>query len=71
MAFTCQLYKSRRTKTRQSNYKMWQICETSKQLVKLAYHVVNLNKEANSKMYALGQSVVIVYECGCVLAAHV
>ena len=30
MAFTCQLYKSRRTKTRQSNYKIWQICETNK-----------------------------------------
>ena len=30
MAFTCQLYKSRRTKTRQSNYKIWQICETTK-----------------------------------------
>ena len=30
VAFTCQLYKSRRTKTRQSNYKIWQICETTK-----------------------------------------
>ena len=28
--FTCQLYKSRKTKTRQSNYKIWQICETTK-----------------------------------------
>ena len=28
VAFTCQLYKSRRTKTRQSNYKIWKICET-------------------------------------------
>ena len=30
VAFTCQLYKSRRTKTRQSNYKIWQIGETTK-----------------------------------------
>ena len=30
VAFTCQLYKSRRTKTRQSDYKIWQICETTK-----------------------------------------
>ena len=30
VAFTCQLHKSRRTKTRQSNYKIWQICETTK-----------------------------------------
>ena len=30
MTFTCQLYKSSRTKTRQSNYKIWQICETTK-----------------------------------------
>ena len=30
MAFTCQLYKSKKTKTRQSNYKIWQICETTK-----------------------------------------
>ena len=30
MAFTCQLYKSRRTKIRQSNYKIWQIWETIK-----------------------------------------
>ena len=28
-------------------------------------------KKANSKMHALGRSVTIVYECGCVLAAHV
>ena len=28
-------------------------------------------KKANSKMHALGRSVAIVYECGCVLAAHV
>ena len=27
-------------------------------------------KKANSKMHALGRSVTIVYECGCVLAAH-
>ena len=30
MGFTCQLYKSRRTKTRQWNYKILQICETTK-----------------------------------------
>ena len=30
MAFTCQLYKPRRTKTRQSNYKIWQMCEIAK-----------------------------------------
>ena len=30
VTFTCQLYKSRRTKTWQSNYKTWQICETTK-----------------------------------------
>ena len=30
VAFTCQLYKSRRTETRQSNYKIWQIGETTK-----------------------------------------
>ena len=30
VAFTCQLYKSRRTKTRKSNYKIWEICETTK-----------------------------------------
>ena len=47
---------------------MW---ENTKQAVKLAYHLVNLNKKANSKMHALGRSVAIVYECGCVLAAHV
>ena len=28
-------------------------------------------KKANSKMHALGRSVTIVYDCGCVLAAHV
>ena len=28
-------------------------------------------KKATSKMHAFGQSVAIVYECGCVLAAHV
>ena len=39
--------------------------------VKLVCHLVNLNKKANSKVHALGQSVTIVYECGCVLAAHV
>ena len=27
-------------------------------------------KKANSKMHASGRSVTIVYECGCVLAAH-
>ena len=27
-------------------------------------------KKANSKIRALGWSVTIVYECGCVLAAH-
>ena len=71
MTFTCQLYELRRTKTRQSNYKIQQICETTKQPVKFAYQLVNLNKKANSKMHALGRSVAIVYECGCVLAAHV
>ena len=30
MAFTCQFYKSRRTRTWQSNYKIWQICEATK-----------------------------------------
>ena len=30
VAFTCQLYKSRRTETRQSNYKIWQIGKTTK-----------------------------------------
>ena len=44
---------------------------TTKQPVKFAYQLANLNKKANSKMHALGQSVAIVYECGCVLAAHV
>ena len=38
--------------------------------VKLACHLVNLNKKANSKVHALGRSVAIVYECGCVLAVH-
>ena len=71
MTFTCQLYELRRTKTRQSNYKIQQICETTKQPVKFAYQLVNLNKKANSKMHALGRSVAIVYECGCVLAEHV
>ena len=28
-------------------------------------------KKATSKMHALSRSVTIVYECGCVLAAHV
>ena len=32
---------------------------------------MNLNKKANSKMHASGRSVAIVYECGCVLAAHI
>ena len=32
---------------------------------------MNLNKKATSKMHALGRNVAIVYECGCVLAAHV
>ena len=44
VAFTCQLYKSRRTETRQSNYKIWQIGETTKQPVKHAFHLVNLKK---------------------------
>ena len=48
IAFTCQLQKSRRTKTRQS--------------IKLANMCV---------MHALGRSVAIVYQCGCVLASHV
>ena len=30
VAFTCQLYKWKRTKTRQSNYKIWHTCETTK-----------------------------------------
>ena len=47
------------------------MCETTKQAVKLAYHLVNLNKKANSKILALGRCVAIVYECGCVLAAQV
>ena len=47
--FTCQLCKSRRTKTRQSNYKIWQIWETTKQPVKLAYHLVNLKKKQTVK----------------------
>ena len=71
MAFKCQLCKSRRTKTRQSNYNIWQICETTKQPVKLAYHLVNYFKKGNSKIHALSRSVAIVYDCGCVLAAHV
>ena len=41
VAFTCQLHKSRRTKTRQSNYKIWQICETTKWH---SYHLVNFKK---------------------------
>ena len=42
--FTCQLYKSRRSKTKQSNYKTWQIYKTTKETVKLAYHIVNFKK---------------------------
>ena len=30
VSFTCQLYKSSRTKTRKSSYKIWQIGETTK-----------------------------------------
>ena len=45
-------------------------CESTKYPVKHAFHLVNF-KKANSKMHALGRSVTIVYECGCVLAAHV
>ena len=30
VAFTCQLYRSRRTETRQSNYKIWHLGETTK-----------------------------------------
>ena len=30
VAFTCQLYKSRRPEIRQSNYKIWQIGKTTK-----------------------------------------
>ena len=44
VAFTCQLCKSRRTKTRQSNYNIWQTCETTKWPVKLEYHLVNFKK---------------------------
>ena len=44
VTFTCQLYKSRRTKTRQSNYKIWQICETTKYPVTLTYHLDNFKK---------------------------
>ena len=32
---------------------------------------MNFNKKAKSKMHAVGRSVAIAYECGCVLAAHV
>ena len=71
VTFTCQLYKSRRTETRQSNYKIWQIGKTTKWPVKHAFHLVNL-KKATSKLHALlSRSVTIVYECGCVLAAHI
>ena len=41
VAFTCHLYKSRRTETRQSNYKTWQIGKTTKQPVKHVFHLVN------------------------------
>ena len=45
VAFICQLYKSRRTKTRQSNYKIWHIlCETTKWQVKHAFRLVNFKK---------------------------
>ena len=70
MAFTCQLYKSRRTKTRQSNYKIWQNVKVLNSQSSMDSTLWIL-KKANSKMHALGRSVAIVYECGCVLAAHV
>ena len=63
--------KLRRTKARQLNYKIRQICETNKQPVKIAYLRLNLNKKTNSKMHALVRSVAIAYECGCVSAAYV
>ena len=70
VAFTCQLYKSRRNKTRQSNYEIWQHVKVLNS--KLSMHsTLWILKKANSKMHALCRSVTIVYECGCVLAAHV
>ena len=70
VVFTCQLYKSRRTKTRQPNYKIWQICETTNSQLSM-HSTLWILKRANSKMHALGRSVTVVYECGCALTAHV
>ena len=69
VAFTCQLYKSRRTKTRQSNYKIWQNVKVLNSQLSM-HSTLWILKKANSKMHALGRSVTIVYECGRVLAAH-
>ena len=60
VAFICQLYKSKRTKTSQSNYKIWQNVK-----------VLNSQLSLHIKMHALGRGVAIVYECECVFAAHV
>ena len=70
VAFTCQLYKSRRTKTRQSNYKIWQNVKVLNSQLSMDSTLWILIK-ANSKMHALGRSVTIIYESGYVLAAHV
>ena len=68
VAFTCQLYKSRRT--RQSNYKTWQTGETTNSQLSM-HSTLWILKKANRKMHALGRSVTIVYDCWYVLAAHV
>ena len=70
VAFTRQLYKSRRTKTRHSNYRIWQNVKVLNSQLSM-HSTLWILKKANSKMHALGRSVTIVYECGCVLAAHV
>ena len=45
VAFTCHLYNSRGTEIRQSNCKVWQICETLVvKHVKHAFHLVNFKK---------------------------
>ena len=70
MTFTCHLYKSRRTKTRQTNNKIWQNVKVLNSQLSFPMTLWIL-KKANSKIHALGRGVAIVYECECVFAAHV
>ena len=56
VAFTCQLYKSRRTKTRQSNYKFGKYVKLLNSQLSM-HSTLWVLKKANSKMHALGRSV--------------